>query len=133
MAYGDLAERSFMSQMQGITSHNQFDGVVQCLIACLGDDVSLAKGAEQKSTRPSLTVARAKPSTAVCSEGVGLHFVEFLKAEPFGRKPFVQLNHDPNDPLTRIPGVPSLHELPGEAIQVHAEWAATAPTEEFKI
>jgi hypothetical protein len=76
---------------------------------------------------------RAKPFAAVCSEGANLVFVEFLKGEPFGREPFVQLYHDPNDTLTGIPCVAFERELAGKTIQVRAEWPNAASTEEFRI
>src|SRR5437867_3040657 len=122
-----------MNQMPGVASNQQFDGVVQGLIGCFGDQVSLTEGAKQKSTRSPLTMMRAKPFATVCSEGANLVFVEFLKGDPFCREPFVQLNHDPNDALTGIPCVAFVHELAGKTIQVWAKWPTTAATQEFRI
>jgi hypothetical protein len=89
MADGDWAERSFLRQMPGVTLHHKFDWIVQSLIRFHGDDVGITKSAEQKPTRSPLTMMRAKPSAAVCSEGVDLIFIELPKAEAIGRKPFV--------------------------------------------
>jgi hypothetical protein len=133
VAYGGLAEVSFPSQIVGITSHETLDRVPEGLVGRLANDMSFAEGAEQELACSPLAVVRAKMLPAVLSESTDLALVKFLKAEPFVREPFVQLNHDPNDALTRESGVSFLHKQAGKTIQVLAKRPATASTEKFGI
>ena len=133
VAYGGLTQCSLLSQVAGITSHQTFDGIVESRIGRLGNDFSLTEGAEQELACPTLAVMRTKTFLAVCSESTDLILAEFLKAEPLGCEPVVQLNHDPNNPLPGLARVPVVHELAGKAIQVRAEWSTTAPAEELGI
>jgi len=133
VAYGGLTERSLMSQIPSITPDKKFDRVAQSFIGRVGDKMSLTEGTEQKSAGPLLTMVRSKKLPAVPSESADLVLVKFLQAEPFGREPFVQLNHDPNDALTRKSGVSLVHEQAGKVSQVRAKRPTTAPTQEFGV